>query len=134
MTVDELRQHIDTVEESYEFFLAYAAQGLLGHEGSSASGDLREYLKRTDEALAALTGGMGGVVEGLEPEDAYGDVCEVIRQDANATRSAVRLVMAQRSISSQLVDNLNASIHFRALLTDLFLFDEVLKARARTGD
>ena len=132
MTVDELRQHIDTIEESYEFFLAYAAQGLLGHEGSSTSGDLREYLKRTDEALAALTAGMGGVVEGLEPEDAYGDVSEVIRQDAHATRSAVRLVIAQRSISSQLVDNLNASIHFRALLTDLFLFDEVLKARART--
>jgi len=27
-----------------------------------------------------------------------------------------------------MVDNLNASIHLRALLTDLFLIDEVLKA------
>ena len=27
MTADELRKHIDTIEESYEFFLAYAAQG-----------------------------------------------------------------------------------------------------------
>jgi hypothetical protein len=26
-----------------------------------------------------------------------------------------------------LVDNLNASIHLRALLTDLFLIDEILK-------
>jgi hypothetical protein len=26
-----------------------------------------------------------------------------------------------------LIDNLNASIHFRALLTDLFLVDEALK-------
>ena len=38
------------------------------------------------------------------------------------------MVLAQPSISSQLVDNLNASIHLRALLTDLFLIDEVLKA------
>jgi len=37
--------------------------------------------------------------------------------------------MAQPSISSQLVDNLNASIHVRALLTDLFLIDEILKSR-----
>ena len=39
----------------------------------------------------------------------------------------MRLVLAQPAISSQLVDNLNASIHLRALLTDLFLIDEVLK-------
>jgi len=37
------------------------------------------------------------------------------------------LALAQKSISSQLVDNLNASIHLRALLTDVFLIDEVLK-------
>ncbi len=133
MTADELRQHIDTIEGSYEFFLAYAAQGLLGEEGGSSTGDLREYLKRTDEALGALIGGMGGVVEGMEPEDAYGDFSDVIRRDAGATRSAVRLVMAQPAIGSQLVDNLNASIHFRALLTDLFLVDEVLKAAERAG-
>jgi hypothetical protein len=37
-------------------------------------------------------------------------------------------VRAQASIGSQLIDNLNASIHLRALLTDLFLMDEVLKS------
>ena len=46
-----------------------------------------------------------------------------------AALAAVRLVQAQPSISSQLVDNLNASIHLRALLTDLFLLDEILKPR-----
>ena len=43
--------------------------------------------------------------------------------------AAVELVLAQPSISSQLVDNLNASIHLRALLTDLFLIDELLKSQ-----
>jgi len=43
----------------------------------------------------------------------------------------VHLVLVQPSISSQLVDNLNASIHLRALLTDLFLIDEILKAYRR---
>jgi hypothetical protein len=39
----------------------------------------------------------------------------------------VRLVLAQPAISSQLVDNLNASLHLRALLTDVFLLDEIVK-------
>ena len=34
---------------------------------------------------------------------------------------AIELVLAQPAISSQLIDNLNASMHLRALLTDLFL-------------
>jgi hypothetical protein len=36
-------------------------------------------------------------------------------------------VLAQKTIGSQIVDNLNASIHLRTLLTDLFLLDEGLK-------
>ena len=55
----------------------------------------------------------------------------VIDRDARDAAAAVRLVLAQPSISSQLVDNLNASIHLRALLTDLFLIDEVFKAHRR---
>ena len=46
---------------------------------------------------------------------------------ASDAQASVQLALAQPSISSQLVDNLNASIHLRALLTDLFLIDEVLK-------
>jgi hypothetical protein len=35
--------------------------------------------------------------------------------------------LAQSTISFQLIDNLNASIHLRALLTDSFLIDEILR-------
>jgi len=58
---------------------------------------------------------------------------QVLQRDASNTLAALRLVMAQPSISSQLIDNLNASIHFRAVLTDLFLVDEALKASATTS-
>ncbi len=43
----------------------------------------------------------------------------------------IELVLAQTAISSQLIDNLNASIHLRALLTDLFLLAEVFKTQPR---
>jgi hypothetical protein len=51
----------------------------------------------------------------------------VLEHDARASLAAIELVRTQPSISSQLIDNLNASIHLRALLTDLFLLDALLK-------
>jgi len=53
----------------------------------------------------------------------------VLARDARDSLAAVELVLAQAGISSQLIDNLNASIHLRALLTDLFLIDEILKGQ-----
>jgi hypothetical protein len=51
----------------------------------------------------------------------------VLDRDASEALAAIELVLAQPSLSSQLIDNLNASIHVRALLTDLFLIDEIAK-------
>ena len=58
----------------------------------------------------------------------YDAFISVVERDVRAAQAAVQLVLAQPSIGSQLVDNLNASIHLRAVLTDLFLLHEVLKA------
>ena len=64
--------------------------------------------------------------EGFEPAEKYHAFLAVLDRDARDSLAAIELVLAQPSISSQLVDNLNASIHLRALLTDLFLVGEVL--------
>ena len=128
VTSDELKEHIDAIEEAYEYFLAYAAQGVSG-SGAGISGELTRYLNRADQALAAFEGGISDAANANDAEAVAG-MDQVLRQDAVSTRAALRLVMAQPSISSQLIDNLNASIHFRALLTDLFLVDEAMKANA----
>jgi hypothetical protein len=65
--------------------------------------------------------------EGLEPADKYLVFFAVLDRDSRDSLAAIELVLAQPGISSQLIDNLNASIHLRALLTDLFLLDEILK-------
>jgi hypothetical protein len=117
--VMDLDGAIEAVEETYEFMLAYAAQGRRTEEDSSTAG-IRAYLQRADTALAIIAGAQ---VSG----DAAQKFFDVVRGDAAKAGAALRLVLAQPSISSQLVDNLNASIHLRALLTDLFLLDEALK-------
>ena len=59
--------------------------------------------------------------------DSPDDFSQVIVDDANKARAAIGLVLGQSGISSELVDNLNASIHLRALLTDLFLLTEAAR-------
>ena len=63
----------------------------------------------------------------MAAREQHRDFERVMGEDAAKALAAVRLVLAQPGISSQLVDNLNASLHLRALLTDVFLVDEVLK-------
>lgn len=125
----ELRGRIDLIEECYEFMLAYAAQGLSSEEASSSGAQLRDYLRRADAALTGLSGLLSTLVEREGPASAerYHAFIAVLEHDARNAQAALQLVRAQSSISSQLTDNLNASIHLRALLTDLFLIDEVLK-------
>lgn len=109
--------------------LAYAAQGLSGDAGSGSGGQLRDLLSRATAALDALSDRYQALVdtERLQPRDKFTAFLQVLGRDAADARAAMELVLAQRSISSQVVDNLNASIHVRALLTDLFLIDEILK-------
>jgi hypothetical protein len=126
---DALVQRIHTIEEAYEFMLAYAAQGLSGDAGSQSGGQLRELMGRGAAALAGLTTAIDAAGQQSAEFVAFRDVVD---EDARRALAAMRLVLAQPAISSQLVDNLNASIHLRALLTDLFLLDEILKP-ASTG-
>lgn len=126
----ELKSRCDAIESAYEFLLAYAAQGLAGDESNS---QVRDSLRRCDQALADLGGFLNRFVAQL-PVDSpapYSAFMAVLERDAKDAQAAVQLVLAQPSISSQLVDNLNASIHLRALLTDLFLIDEVLKTHSK---
>ena len=84
--------------------------------------------------IAALDGLSRAATSSQQPLDrtsseAFAAFLEILDDDARKARAALQLALAQTSISSQLVDNLNASIHLRALLTDIFLIDEVLKRR-----
>ena len=127
---EDVKTRIDAIEESYEFFLAYAAQGLTSDQGSKAGGQLRGFLEKTESAIDGLRSAVDSLVdeESMTPRDNWSAALDVLESDASATLAAVRLVSSQEGISSQLIDNLNANIHFRALLTDLFLMDELIGA------
>jgi hypothetical protein len=126
---DDLARRVDAIEAGYELMLAYAAQGLPTDQGAAHGAQLREFLRRFDDALTGLADRYRTLIqlEGHGPSEAYDGFLDVLAADAHAAQAGLRIVMAQANISSQLVDNLNASIHVRALLTDIFLIDELLK-------
>lgn len=108
--------YIEAIEAGYEFLLAYAAQGRdSDRTGSDAASEVRQTL----EKMAAAAEGIARDLEGgAHPFHA------VVVDDAGKSQAAISLVLAQPDIGSEIVDNLNASIHLRALLTDLFLLSE----------
>jgi hypothetical protein len=112
------------MEECYELMLGYAAQGLPTDQGSQSGARIRDCLARAGGALIGLINACAAAsdLEELHP------FLAVLDRDARSSLAAVEFVLAQPSISSQLIDNLNASIHLRALLTDLFLLDQTEKA------
>ncbi len=121
----EVRERCNAIEECYEFMLAFAAQGLPSEEGGKGS-QVREFLRKAIKALNGLAEVYKAAVkqEGVQSVEPF---LAVLERDANDSRAAFEMVLAQPTISSQVIDNLNASIHVRALLTDLFLIDEILR-------
>jgi hypothetical protein len=129
MARDEITARCNAIEECYEFMLAYAGQGLSGKENSGSTGQVREYLNNAVQALSGLAEAYAAAVkqEKLQPAGPYTAFLALVERDARDSLAAIHIVLAQATLSSQLIDNLNASIHLRALLTDLFLIDEILK-------
>ena len=130
-TASDWAQYVETIESGYEFMLAYAAQGRETDDpAGTGQSQIRQFLKdmytALDDLIAAAEKSIGH--ESLSDYQAF---LATMEADAKKARSGIKLVLAQPAISSQLVDNLNVSIHLRALLTDLFLIDEALKLKAK---
>jgi hypothetical protein len=127
----DLQERCNTVEACYEFTLSFAAQGLPSDEGSQSGKQLRDHLARSVEALRGIEDSCAAAIkqEQLTPVDRYQAFFAVLARDAQSSIAAIELVLIQPAISSQLIDNLNASMHLRAMLTDLFLITEILELR-----
>jgi hypothetical protein len=117
------------IERGYEYLLAYAAQGRQEETGT----ELRDTLVRMHEALTNMQGSIRARYGELPALSGVADFMDVVERDVKAARGAIGLVLSRDRIASLLVDNLNASVHLRALLTDLFVIEQVGKAAPLRG-
>lgn len=129
-----LQNCIEKIEASYEYMLAYAAQGrktepVAGEGGEGPS--IRSFLEDMVWGIENISDGFAQALETLNVDDLAKGQTEkfkaTLNADAESALSVVSLVLNVPSLSSQVIDNLNASTHVRSLLTDIFVLDEVLK-------
>jgi|ETNmetMinimDraft_16_1059900.scaffolds.fasta_scaffold225279_1 hypothetical protein len=128
--VNNFRKCSDVIEETYEFMLAYAAQGRIDEDPSS-SPNIRELLQKTKDALEQIINKFeleDGIILDNFSNDFF-KIFNLLAEDAEKSLKVVMLALSCKPITSQLVDNINASIHIRTLLTDIFLVDEYLKTK-----
>ena len=84
-----------------------------GKTTTDDSSSIRRFLQRADAALDGLAACLRESSRG--PRRKPSSISSPYwTDDARRTRAAIRLVLAQQAMSSQLIDNLNASIHIRA--------------------
>jgi hypothetical protein len=123
-------ERCNTIEECYELMLAYAAKGVPGQEEGEPGAQIRDCLRRAATATDGLAESCALAVREADlASERVLPFLAVLERDARDSLAAMELVLAQRAISSQLVDSLNASIHLRALLTDMFIVGDVLRAQ-----
>jgi hypothetical protein len=124
---ENIEKRCDAIEECYEFMLAYAAQGIVDDRESRNGTQLRELLSKGVEAAAGLPEAYATTLTTMHlATQQYKNFLDLLGADTTKALAAMELVLTQPRISSQLIDNLNASLHVRTLLTDVFLLDEIL--------
>lgn len=113
-----IEEDIETVESGYEFLLAFAAQGRPAQKETGPGPHARPTLVGMAQAMKNIAAAFA---------DSSDDFEKVIANDCQNAGAALGFILRQEKVGSEMVDNLNASIHLRAVLTDLFLYSEVLK-------
>src|SRR5262249_56480525 len=104
-----LAQRIEAIEQTYEFMLAYAAQGREAEAGGSA----RQFLERAADALDGLSTAATASSRSRDTtsSQAFAAFLEILDDDAPKARAALQLGLAQKSISSPPVRHPKAPIN-----------------------
>ena len=76
-------ERCNTIEECYEFMLAYAAKGLPTDAGSNSGTQIREFLQRAANAMTELAESCALAVkeESLKPAEKYQAFLAVLESD-----------------------------------------------------
>lgn len=116
-----IEDDIEAIESGYEFLLAFAAQGRPAQAETGPGPHARPVIEGVAAAMKNIEVAFSGSKDDFE---------QLVANDCRNAGAALGFILKQEKIGSEVVDNLNASIHLRAVLTDLFLYSEALKPLA----
>ena len=118
-----IRDHIERIEEAYEYMLAYAAQGRADEGAGPDGAHIRIFLKQFHEALTHIQ--KINVNRGNGEEDLK-NFLSALNRDAKTVASVIKVLLNRKNISSEMIDNANGLISVRSCLTSLFFLDKAV--------
>lgn len=126
-SVADLQDAIRRVEESYEFMISFAGQGIGREIRKTTSDEVREYVDQLREALDdALEAGQSITDEhDIRGEEHFDVVIARLGEEIDEAQELLALLSAQDRITSQQVDNLNGMSVFQSVVMKLFFLDEL---------
>lgn len=120
---NNIRKSIESIEEAYEYMLAYAAQGR-SDEGAGPDGaQIRTFL---EQYLASISSINIGINQLAKDNPIVTDFINSFQSDSASMASVLQIMLDKKNISSEVVDNVNGLILVRSYLTSLFFLDKVL--------
>ena len=124
---NRIQERTDAIEACCLFMQGYATQGVGASARATFEIRLREFMTRAITAMKGIAEHCATVidVDTIEAADRLMAFLAVLDREANDSVAAMELVLAQPVISSWLIDNLSASVHMRALLSDLLVLCEI---------
>ena len=124
---NRIRERTDAIEACCLFMQGYAAQGLATGARAKSEARLREFMTGALTAMKGIAEHCATVidVDTIEAADRLMAFLAVLDREASDSVAAMELVLAQPSISSELIDSFSASMHLRALLSDLLVLCEI---------
>lgn len=121
--VVDIREAIDTVEEAYEFMLAYAAQGRQTESETEGASQIRGFLDRFRNALNVFSNHSD---ELLTPAASTSAFAQHFAADTNTMKAVLDMLIGKSNITSDMIDNTNGMIVVRSFLTNVFFVDQVM--------
>ena len=119
--VKHIKDQIEKIEETYEYMLAYAAQGR-SDEGAGPDGaQIRTFLNQFSEAQTKLNEATPAMIEAIPDAS---DFIDAFMSESKVMAAILKVLLSRSNISSEVIDNTNGLISVRAYLTSLFFLDK----------
>ena len=117
----KIREKIERIEEAYEYMLAYAAQGR-ADEGAGADGaQIRTFINQFNLSLKELDSFTSDISKEVPDAD---DFIDCFKSESKVMGSVLKVLLAKKNLSSEVIDNTNGLISVRTYLTSLFFIDK----------
>lgn len=125
--VDDFQTAVGHVEESYEFMISFAGQGIGREIEQSSVHEVREYVDQLSASLDEALRAARRIGEEYDVSGAthYERVIADLESEIEEAREFLALLSAQDLITSQQVDNLNGMSVFQSVVMKLFFLDEL---------